>query len=716
MMSRSYCKTPTIFQMEGTECGAASLAMICAYWGKYVPLEQMRVETGVSRDGCNARNIMCAARRFGLECHGYRREPEDLKQLEMPCLIHWNFNHFVVLEGFKGAFAYLNDPAVGRRKLTLEELDEGFTGVVLTFHPTNQFVKAKRKNTLLPLIRQRIRGQKAAMAQMLCLGSLMILPGLMLPVFSQVFLDRILGVNYVPWFVQFIAFLVLTFLFRILLEAYSARLLLKMQNKLMLLSSRELLEHLFRLPVGFFAQRSPGDLLSRIENNDSVNTFIAGNLANIFLDLFVAAFYLVLLLVYNPLLTAIGLVGIFFNIVTARITAAKIANMVQKLQQDNGKLTGVVCAGLSVTATLKASGAESSYSSRVLGYQAKTASTEQAISQIQTVTGALPGMVGNLIDVILLLVGAVFVIQGHMTLGMLSAFTALFASFSEPVESLVAFIQRIQTLKADIARVDDILRHPVDENFQETAVQELAQAKLSGRVELENISFGYSRLAKPIVTEFSFSLESGSSVALVGGSGSGKSTMAKIVSGLYRPWEGRVLLDGVPMEEIPPEVLHASVSTVSQNVTIFSGTIRDNLTMWNNAILERDMINAAKDACIHEMITQKPGAYDFRLTEGGSNLSGGQRQRLEIARALATNPTVLIMDEATSALDPITEKQIIDNIKRRGCTCIIVAHRLSAVRNSDEILVMDCGKIVERGSHGQLAAQDGLYCQFMAMN
>lgn len=715
-MSRLYCKTPTIFQMEGTECGAASLAMICAYWGKYVPLEQMRVETGVSRDGCNARNIMYAARKFGLECHGYRKEPEALKQLEMPCLIHWNFNHFVVLEGFKGSFVYLNDPALGRRKLTMEDLDEGFTGVVLTFHPTPQFEKAKRENTLFPLIKQRIRGQKGALAQMLCLGLLMILPGLILPVFSQVFLDRVLGAGAVPWFYQFIGFLIPTLLFRILLEAYSARLLLKMQNKLTLLSSRELLEHLFRLPVGFFAQRSPGDLLGRVGNNDNVNNFIAGDLANIFLDIFVAAFYLVLLLFYNPLMTAIGLVGILFNVVIARITASRISNRVQKLQQDSGKLTGVVCAGLSVTSTLKASGAESAYSSRVLGYQAKAASTEQAISQTQSVTGALPGMVDNLIDILLLLVGAVFVIQGHMTLGMLSAFTSLFASFSAPVETLVAFIQQIQTLKADIARVDDILRHPVDEKFQETTVQKFSQAKLSGRVALEEVSFGYSHLAKPLVTDFSFSLEPGSSVALVGGSGCGKSTIAKLVSGLYRPWAGRVLLDGVPLEEIPSDVLHASVSTVSQNITLFSGTIRDNLTMWNHAVLERDMINAAKDACIHELITQKPGAYEFRLTEGGSNLSGGQRQRLEIARALATNPTVLIMDEATSALDPITEKQIIENIKRRGCTCIIVAHRLSAVRNSDEILVMDGGSIVERGSHAQLAALDGLYCRFMSMN
>lgn len=713
-MSKNYCKTPTIFQMEATECGAASLAMICAYWGKHVPLEQMRVETGVSRDGCNAGNIMRAAKRFGMECHGYRKEPDALKSLEMPCLIHWNFNHFVVLEGFKGQYVYLNDPAIGRRKLTMQELDEGFTGVVLTFKPTEKFIKVKKENTLLPLVLKRLNGQKEALAQMVCLGLLLILPGLILPVFSQLFLDEILGSAGVPWFGQFLGFMAATILFQTTLELYRSKLLLNMQNKLVLLSSREFLEKMFRLPVNFFDQRSPGDLVGRIENNDHVNVFITSNLAEIVLDIFVAVFYLILLLLYNPVMTGIGMFGIIFNIILAKVTSEKIANMIQKLQQDKGKLAGAVCAGLSVTSTLKASGAESVYSARILGFEAKASSMEQQISRTQTIIGALPNVVGNIIDILLLIVGAMYVIEGQMTLGMLSAFSALFSSFSNPVEELVAFVQQIQTLKADMGRVDDIMRHPVDEKFEKKDTREMPQAKLSGNVELENISFGYSRLGKPLVTDFSFTLTPGSSVAFVGSSGCGKSTVSKIVSGLYHPWSGSVKFDGVSMEEIPSEVLHASVATVSQNITLFSGTIRENLTLWNPAILEKDMINAAKDACIHEVITQKPGAYDFKLAEGGANLSGGQRQRMEIARALATNPTILIMDEATSALDPITEKKIIDNIKRRGCTCIIVAHRLSAVRNSDEIIVMSAGSIVERGSHEELAAMDGYYRMFMA--
>lgn len=714
-MSKKYCKTPTIFQMEATECGAASMAMICAYWGKYVPLEQMRVETGVSRDGCNAKNIMKAAKRFGMECHGYRKEPQSLRTIQLPCIIHWNFNHFVVLEGFKGKYAYLNDPAMGRRKLTMEELDEGFTGVVLTFRPTESFEKVKKENTLLPLIKERLRNQKASVVQMICVGLLLILPGLIIPVLSQLFLDEILGASGVSWFYQFLCFMGATVLFQVLLTLYRSRLLLKTQNKLILISARDFLGRLFRLPINFFDQRYAGDLVGRVGNNNNVNDFLTGDLAETILNIFVAAFYLFLLLVYNPLMTAIGLIGIVINLLLVKLTSGYISNMTLKLQQDKGKLSGAVCAGLTVTSTLKASGAESAYSARILGYEAKASSQEQQISRVQSIIGAIPSVVSDVMDIVLLVVGAMFVIKGEMTLGMLCAFSSLFSSFSDPVEELVNFVKQIQTLKADMERVDDIMRYPMDEQFAEKEHSQTLNAKLSGRVDCEEITFGYSRLAKPLVTDFSFSLTPGSSVAFVGSSGCGKSTVSKIVSGLYQPWSGCVKFDGVPMNEIPPEILHASVSTVSQNITLFAGTIRDNLTLWNPAILEKDIVNAAKDACIHEVITQKPGAYDFKLTEGGSNLSGGQRQRLEIARALVTNPTVLIMDEATSALDPIVEKEIVENIKRRGCTCIIVAHRLSAVRNSDEILVMSGGNIVERGSHEELSKTDGFYREFMTV-
>lgn len=709
-----YAKTPTIYQMEATECGAASLSMIFAYFGKNIPLEQMRIETGVSRDGCNAGNIMRCAKKYGLDCHGYRKEPAALKELKTPCIIHWNFNHFVVFEGFKGKHAYINDPAMGRRKLTMEELDDSFTGVVLTFEKTNSFVKEKKKNTMMSFVKHRLNGQYSTLFRLLFVGLLLVFPGLLFPVLSQVFMDDVLVGGNTSWFTKLILFMCATILLQAILTIYRNVVLAKLQKKMVLLSAREFLHNMFRLPISFFDQRYVGDLSGRVSNNANVSVFLAGELAETALNIFVAVFYLVLLLIYSPLLTAIAVATVVINLIVVKITSDMLSNASIKLQQDSGKLAGAVCAGLSITSTLKASGAENEYVGRILGYNAKTICTEQKLSKTQQIINAIPDAVKMLGDVLVLIIGGLIVINGNMTIGMLVAFTTLFGSFSEPVDALVGFVKNIQTTKADINRVEDIMKYPLDEKFDTSTAKRQIKTKLDGSVELDDIAFGYSRLKEPIVAGFSFKIDCGSSIAFVGSSGCGKSTVSKIVSGLYKPWQGTLLFDGIPVDEIPNEVLNASVSTVSQNITLFSGSVRDNLTMWNSSISEADMIAAAKDACIHDIISQKPGAYDYKLTEGATNLSGGQRQRLEIARALATNPTVLIMDEATSALDPVVEKTIMDNIKRRGCTCVIVAHRLSAIRDCDQIIVMNRGKIVQRGSHDELAQVEGHYKRFIS--
>lgn len=710
---KTYTKTPTIYQMEATECGAASLSMVFAYFGKNLPLEQMRIETGVSRDGCNAGNIMRAAKKYGFECHGYRKELEGLKQLTPPCIIHWNFNHFVVFEGFKGKYAYINDPAIGRRKLTIEELDDSFTGIVLTFKPTESFVKEKKKDTLIKFVKGRIAGQYSTIFKLLFIGFLLVFPGLVFPVLSQVFMDDVLMLGNTGWFVKLILFMCATVLLQIMLTIYRNRILVKFQKKMVLLSVREFLSNMFRLPISFFDQRYVGDLSNRVSSNARVSDFLAGDLAETVLNIFVVFFYLILLIFYSPVLTVIALSTVVVNVIIMKITSNMISNSSIKLQQDMGKLSGVVCAGISITSTLKASGAETEYVGRILGYHAKTIELEQKLSKSQNIINAIPDAVKMLADVLIVLFGGLFVIDGKMTIGMLVAFSTLFGSFSEPIDKLVGFVKNIQTTKADINRVEDISKYPVDEKFITKATKKDLKTKLNGSVELKNIAFGYSRLKPPIVSEFSFKIDCGSSIAFVGSSGCGKSTVSKIVSGLYMPWEGELLFDGILSTQIPNEVLSASISTVSQNITLFAGSIRDNLTMWNSKVSEADMIAAAKDACIHDIIAQKPGAYDFKLSEGASNLSGGQRQRLEIARALVTNPTVLIMDEATSALDPIIEKKILDNIKRRGCTCVIVAHRLSAIRDCDQIIVMSKGKIVQKGTHEELLNVDGHYRKFM---
>lgn len=709
----NYKKTPTIYQMEATECGAASLSMIFAYYGKHLPLERMRIETGVSRDGCNARNMMRAAKKHGIDCRGYRKELDDLKQIKTPCIIHWNFNHFVVFEGMKGAKAYLNDPASGRRKITIEELDEGFTGIVLTFNLTKDFIKSKKPKKLTGFIKQRLRGQYSTLFKLFYIGLLLVFPGLLLPILSQIFVDDILIGGNLNWFNQFLIFMGLTITLKCGLTFYRNHVLFKLRNKLVLLSTRSFLYHMFRLPIGFFDQRYTGDLVGRVGNNEDVSNFLAGELAETVLNIIIASFYLALLLLYSIELTAIGLISVAFNLLLVKITSNTISNLSIKMQQDSGKLHGALCAGLSITSTLKASGAENEYIARIIGYSAKTINLEQKLSKTQSILDAIPDAVSTISDVIVLAVGAVFIIQGNITVGILIAFTSLFNSFTDPIDKLVGFMKKTQIQKANMSRVEDIMNYSLDFKFDDKPKKVDIKTKLQGNVELKNISFGYSTLAKPLIEDFSFKLASGKSIAFVGSSGCGKSTISKVISGLYNPWSGKIFMDGHELETLPKEVINASISTVSQNITLFSGTIRDNLTMWNSSILESDIISAAKDACIHDVITKKTGAYDHHLTEGATNLSGGQRQRLEIARALVTNPTILIMDEATSALDPIVEKKILDNIKRRGCTCIIVAHRVSAIRDCDEIILMENGKIVQKGTHEVLNNPDGPYKEFI---
>ncbi len=707
-MNKKYAKTPTVFQMEATECGAASLTMILGYFGKHIPLEQMRIETGVSRDGCNAGNIMLAAQKFGLETHGYRKDLDALFTLPVPCIIHWNFNHFVVWEGKKGDHCYINDPAVGRRRLSVKDMDESFTGIVLTFKPSETFEKSKSDNSLLSFVAGRLAGQYKAIAVLVITGLFLVFPGLLTPVFTQLFIDDILLGGNNDWMSILIAVMIGTLIIQAFLTFYRGKILLRLQKKMTLISSHGMLTHMLRLPSNFFEQRYAGDLSERVTNNENVNIFLAGDLAQTVLNCFVAAFYLILLFIYSPLLTLIGLICIGIELTIMALTSKSMKDYSQKAQLEHGKMSGTLFSGLSITSTLKSSGTENAFVARLLGNYAKSIDMKEQMGKRQEFINAIPEISGQLLTIITLIVGGLQIIKGNMTAGMLIGYTSLQAAFVLPINDLSGFIQRIQTAKADMARVEDIMRYKEDEKY---AVTEYAdkKGKLDGRVELKNVSFGYNILEDPLVTDFSFELSPGSSIAFVGMSGSGKSTVSKICSGLYAPWSGEVLFDGIPMNKIMPEVIASSVATVSQDITLFSGTIKDNLTMWNKYIDDEDMIRAAKDACIHDAINERPGAYDFVLSENGDNLSGGQRQRLEIARALVLSPSILIMDEATSALDPIVEKQIIDNIKRRGCTCIIVAHRLSAIRDCDEIIVMDRGKIVQRGTHEELSAVEGHY-------
>ncbi|MBN2833849.1 MAG: NHLP family bacteriocin export ABC transporter peptidase/permease/ATPase subunit [Candidatus Delongbacteria bacterium] len=699
--------------MEATECGAASLAMIFAFYGRNVPIEKMRIETGVMRDGVNAANMMRAAKRNGLNCRAFRKEPEELQALKMPCIIHWNFCHFVVLEGFKNGYVYLNDPAIGRRKLTLDELDEGFTGVVMTFEKTEEFETLPSQNTLWEFIKSQLTGRYRVIFKIFYVGLLLVFPGLVLPVLSQVFMDDILGNGYTDWLIKLLTFFSLMILLKFGLSYYRQYLLQKFRNNLVIISGYKFLKHLFRLPIFFFDQRYAGDLSSRMEDSTEVNSFFAGELGETILNGFVALFYLIILFIYSPALTGVGIISVIISILIMIKSSKVIGDATMKLEVDSGKLYGVVCAGLSISSTLKAAGAEQAYTTRILGYQAKVSAQEQRISKIQEILDSIPDTINQVADVLILLIGGVMVMEGKFTIGMLIAFDSLFSSFYSPVEELIKFAKKIKILKTNLVRVNDIMRYRIDESFTDEKIKTIPQGKLKGNVQLKDITFGYNPFKPPLIRKFNLNVKRGESVAIIGASGCGKSTVSKMISGLYHPWEGSIQYDGSLMLDINRYIRNVSIATVSQNISMFAGTIKDNLRLWNPAILDKDIIAAAKDACIHDTIMSKSGGYDYILEEGASNLSGGQRQRLEIARALATNPSILIMDEATSALDPIVEKIVIDNIKNRGCTCIIVAHRLSAIRDCDEILVMDKGETIQRGRHDELIKSNGYYNSFI---
>ncbi|KJS23175.1 MAG: ABC transporter [Clostridiaceae bacterium BRH_c20a] len=706
--------------MEAVECGAASLAMVLGYYGKFIPLEELRITCGVSRDGSKASNIVKAAKRYGLDARGFKKEPNDLKQIQGPVIIHWNFNHFLVVEGFKKGKVYLNDPASGPRIVTEEEFDQSFTGVVLTFEEGEDFEKSGGKPSIIAALRRRLKGSEVPLAFIILLGTALVIPGLVIPVFSKIFIDEILLGSRDNWLRPLLIGMGITALLRGIMTWLQQYYLLKLDTKISLSASGQFLWHLLRLPAEFFTQRQSGDISSRMQSNNRVASLLSGQLATTAIDFVMIVFYFILMTRYSLTLALVGVTMAIINMLYLKYVAAKRVDQNRKLLQDRGKLQANAMSGLQVIETLKATGSEGDFFAKWSGYQAKALNNEQKMGVSTQFLSAIPAFLTALTNAIVLVLGGFIILNGQMTIGMLVAFQSLMTSFMTPVNNMVSLGSKLQELEGDMNRLDDVLKYPVDEinkgekddysDFHQGKLQE----KLSGSINIYDLNFGYSILEPPLIENVNLCLRPGSRVALIGGSGSGKSTIAKLISGVYKPWSGEILFDGLPREQLPKSIITNSLAVVDQDICMFSGTIRENLTLWDNTISEFEVIRATKDACIHDDITVRSGGYDHRLDEGGSNFSGGQRQRLEIARALVSNPTIMILDEATSALDPLTEKKVDESIRRRGCTCIIVAHRLSTIRDCDEIIVLDKGKIVQRGTHEELIKNaDGLYASLI---
>ncbi len=724
-------RVPTVLQMEAVECGAASVGMILAYHGAIASLAELRQVCGISRDGSKASNLLNAARSYGLDAKGFKLDLAGLQRLQPPFIVYWNFNHFLVVQGFHRQRVYLNDPATGPRTVSLAEFSEAFTGVVLTFAPGAEFQKGGQKPSVLRALKNRLRGSVGSLLFCVAVGFLLVLPGLAMPAFSQVFVDEVLLKGRQDWLRPLVFVMLFTAAVTGLLTRLQLQLLRRLRVKLAMGMSSRFLWHLLYLPVSFYDQRFAGEISSRVQLNDRLAGLLSGQLATTAISAVMVIFYGLVMWQYDSILTLIGIAFVTINLLALQAVSRFRSDTNLRLMQEQGKVNGVAMSGLQSIETLKASGLESDFFTRWAGYYAKLLNARQDMDSLNQKLGVLPTLLTSLSTMLLLVVGGFRVMDGYLSIGMLVAFQSLIQQFMQPVSQLIRLGGDFQDLEGTLTRLDDVLQNPKDPLLEQhmsptpdspamshatpSSEQALsptvspALAKLEGYLDIHNLTFGYSRTAPPLIENFCLSLKPGQRVALVGGSGSGKSTIAKLVCGLYQPWAGDIYFDGQSRQNLPRSVLANSLAMIEQEVLLFAGSVRDNLTLWDTTLSDQQLIQACRDAAVHDIILSMPGGYGAELSEGATNLSGGQRQRLEIARALVSNPSILVMDEATSALDTETERVIDYNLRLRGCTCLIVAHRLSTIRDCDEIIVLERGKVVQRGSHDRLKEQEGPY-------
>ena len=713
---KGVAKVPVIMQMEALECGAASLAMILAYYRKWIPLEQVRVDCSVSRDGSNMKNIYLAAQNYGMKVHGYTMEVEAVKtKATYPCIIHWNFNHFVVLDGFKGNKAVLNDPARGLVKVSMEEFDRSFTGIVMTFEPGEDFEPGGKRKSTVKFARKRLKGAAPAVVFVVLTTVIASIFNVVNPAMSRVFYDRLLSGRAPDWLEPFIIVMIVLMVFQLITKWANLIYSRKINGKMAIEGNASYMWKVLRLPMEFFSQRMTGDILMRQSTNASIAQTLVDTVAPLAVNTIMMMVYMVIMLRYSVIMTLVGIGSILLNFFVARYLSNKRINLMRIQMRDQGKLSATTMAGISMTETIKSAGAEAGFFRKWSGYQASVNTQAVAFARLNATIGTIPNFVRQLSGYVILFLGVILAMNGQFTLGMISYFQGLLNAFMDPAMQMVTAGQTIQEMRTQMERVEDVMEYrndPVLEKGEEIR-EDADYSKLKGEIEVRNLTFGYSRLAEPVIRDFSMKMKPGSRVAIVGSSGSGKSTVSRLITGLYKPWEGEILFDGRPMTDIQRDVFTGSVAMVDQDIVLFEDTIANNIRMWDPSIADFEVILAARDAQIHDDIMQRPGGYNGMLNENGKDLSGGQRQRLEIARVLAQDPSVIILDEATSALDAKTEYELVKAVKDRGISCIVIAHRLSTIRDCDEIIVLEKGQVVERGTHKELYARGGAYTELV---
>lgn len=714
-LTKGVAKVPVVMQLEALECGAACLDMIMAYYDKWVPLEICRADCGVSRDGSNAANIAKAAQRYGLDVKAYRMGPETLKENgQFPCIIHWNMNHFVVLNGFRGNKVYINDPARGFIKISWDEFDRCFTGVCLFFTPNEDFEPSGKRRSTLDFARKRLTGAGAAVAFVMITTAVMYLFGIYDSAMSRVFMDRLISGKNPDWLYPFLALMIFMAVTHIIVNLVQTIYSLKINGKMAIVGSTTFMWKVIRMPMEFFSQRMAGDIQSRLPLNATIAGTLVNTFAPLLLNTIMMVFYLGLMIKQSVLLTTIGISALVINAITSRIISNQRVNITRVQMRDAGNLEGYTVTGISMIETIKSSGAENGYFSKWSGLQASVNSASVKVEKTNQIIGAIPLFVSSVANYSVLILGVYLVMMNEFTLGGVTMFQGFLAAFMSPAMTMVSAGQTIQEMRTSMERVEDVMEYPDDPLLINVAVATDSLEKLGGSIEIKDLSFGYSKLEQPLIRDFSLTLKPGQSVALVGPSGCGKSTVSKLISGLYQPWGGQILFDGKPRESYSREVICGSIAVVDQDIILFEDSVENNIKMCDDTILDFEMIMAARDAQIHDDIMRLSDGYKHKITSGGKDLSGGQRQRMEIARVLAQDPTIIILDEATSALDAKTEHEVVRAIRNRGITCVVIAHRLSTVRDCDEILVLDHGKVIERGTHDELMRKGGSYSELVS--
>lgn len=712
-------RTPTVLQMEMTECGAACLSVILQFHGRHVPLAQLRVACGVSRDGSNARNLLEAARSYGLQAQGFRvSDPADLRRWKFPVILHWNFDHFVVLEALQGTHAILNDPAVGRRRVSREELDRSFTGVVLDLRPGPAFQRGGQPPRFWPAILSRLAMEKQGVLYTVLAGVLLILPQLLMPVFSQIYIDDIWGQQLKSWLKPMLWALVLTIGLQAVLKQLQLHGTRSLARRLESRFSARFERHVLSLPERYFSQRYAGDINSRVDLNHDIANFIAEKLLPLLSGCVLLIFYLLLTLSYSPWLGLVVAISTGLNALLVALSQHSLQEDSLRLQQDGAKAQSVVTAAISDIETVKTAAIEADISSRFSGHLSKMLNFHQRLGLRQARLELVPAFLTHVNDLAILLVGFLLVLRGDLTLGMLLAAQQISGGLKGEIDRLVGFVRELPKVQASLLRLEDVLEQPIDPLLASAPSGSPfpgERQRLSGSIEIRSLSFGYIPTQPPLISDFQLKISPGERVALVGGSGSGKSTLARLLSGLEQPSAGEILFDGQPLTDLPRSMVVGSLALVQQEVQLYGVTVRDNLTLWNPAIPQQQLEAACRDAQILDDIRRLPLGFDTQLSEGGQSLSGGQRQRLEIARALVQNPAILILDEATAALDAINEQRLSEALRRRGCTQIVIAHRLSTIRDADQILVLENGRLVQRGRHEELLMESsGAYAKLVA--